>query len=60
MTDAFQLYQEITYDDTISNVAKSLIIVHFSDVDKRLVDGADEHLAVLDLTLQVSRILAES
>ena len=32
----------------------------FSEVDKRLVDGADEHLTVLDLTLRISSILAES
>lgn len=55
-----KLYQEISHDDSIHNLAKGQIMVQFSDVDKRLVDGADEHLAVLDLTLQVSRILAES
>ena len=32
----------------------------FSEVDKRLVDGADEHLEILDLTLRVSSILAGS
>ena len=34
--------------------------MQFSDVDKRLVDGADEHLTVLDLALQVSGFLAET
>lgn len=34
--------------------------MQFSDVDKRLVDGADEHLTVLDLALQVSGVLAET
>jgi len=32
----------------------------FSETDKRLVDGADEHLTVLDLALQISGILAET
>ena len=32
----------------------------FSEIDKRLVDGADEHLAILDLALRTSSILAES
>ena len=31
----------------------------FSDIDKRLVDGADEHLAILDLALQISGMLTE-
>ena len=34
--------------------------MHFSEVDKRLVDGADEHLTILDLVLQISNILAET
>jgi len=32
----------------------------FSEVDKRLVDGADEHLTILDLALQISNVLAEN
>lgn len=31
----------------------------FSEVDKRLVDGADEHLEILDLALRTSGVLAE-
>lgn len=53
-----QLYQEIVYDDTISDQKKSKIVMNFSDVDKRLVDGADEQLTILDLALQISAILA--
>lgn len=54
-----QLYQKISSDDSLKNEQKSKIVLHFSDVDKRLADGADEHLAILDLTLQIARILAE-
>ena len=56
----FQLYQKIVYDDALSNKQKNKIAMQFSDVDKRLVDGADEHLTVLDLALQVSGVLAET
>lgn len=31
----------------------------FSEVDKRLVDGADEHLTILDLALRISGVLVE-
>ncbi|CAD6586445.1 MAG: hypothetical protein ASARMPREDX12_003182 [Alectoria sarmentosa] len=55
-----QLYQKIIYDDALSNKQKNKIVMQFSDVDKRLVDGADEHLTVLDLALQVSGVLAET
>ncbi|CAF9903372.1 MAG: hypothetical protein HETSPECPRED_000238 [Heterodermia speciosa] len=55
-----QLYQEIIFNDTISNKQKGKIVMIFSEVDKRLVDGADEHLTVLDLILRISSILAES
>ena len=48
------------YDDTISNKQKIKIVMQFSDVDKRLVDGSDEHLTILDLALQTSGILAET
>lgn len=30
----------------------------FSEMDKRLVDGADEHLSILDLTLRIAGILS--
>ena len=47
------------YDDTISDKQKTKIVMAFSDTDKRLVDGADEHLTILDLALQLSGTLAE-
>ena len=36
---------------------KNKIVLVFSEVDKRLVDGADEHLSVLDLAMRISTIL---
>ena len=55
-----QLYQKILYDDALSDKQKTAIAMQFSDVDKRLVDGADEHLTILDLALQISGVLAET
>ncbi|KAL8699075.1 MAG: hypothetical protein Q9201_006205 [Fulgogasparrea decipioides] len=55
-----QLYQQILYNDAILDKQKSKIVMVFSEVDKRLVDGADEHLMILDLALRISGILAET
>lgn len=30
----------------------------FSEVDKRLADGADEHLSILDMALRIAGVLA--
>ena len=53
-----QLYESVIYDERIPDLKKGKITLVFSEVDKRLVDGADEHLAVLDLSLRISDILA--
>lgn len=55
-----QLYQVVVYDDAIADKQKSKIVMHFSEIDKRLVDGADEHLTILDLALKISGILVET
>lgn len=52
-----QLYERIMFDERVGDVHKMKIAGVFSEVDKRLVDGADEHLAVLDLGLRVSGVL---
>ncbi|KEY65195.1 hypothetical protein S7711_08302 [Stachybotrys chartarum IBT 7711] len=54
-----QLYQTITLDETIQDTKKNKIVMVFSEVDKRLVDGADEHLSILDLAMRISAILGE-
>ncbi|EPE29212.1 P-loop containing nucleoside triphosphate hydrolase [Glarea lozoyensis ATCC 20868] len=53
-----QLYQSVLYNDLIPDVQKNKITLVFSEVDKRLVDGSDEHLTILDLSLRISNILA--
>ena len=45
------------YNDAIINSQKSKIALIFSEVDKRLVDGSDEHLAILDLALRISSVI---
>jgi replication factor C subunit 2/4 len=52
-----QLYQAIVYDEVIPDAQKNRIVLVFSEVDKRLVDGADEHLSILDLALRISSIM---
>ncbi|KAI1345120.1 replication factor C subunit 2 [Xylariaceae sp. FL0016] len=52
-----QLYQAVIFDEMIPDIAKNKITLVFSEVDKRLLDGADEHLSILDLSLRISGIL---
>ncbi|TKA67768.1 Replication factor C subunit 2 [Cryomyces minteri] len=54
-----QLYDKIVYDDAIPDRHKNKIVMTFSQTDKGLVDGSDEHLAILDLCLQVAGVLGE-
>ncbi|KAI1828093.1 replication factor C subunit 2 [Xylaria intraflava] len=53
-----QLYRVVINDELITDLSKNKITLVFSEVDKRLVDGADEHLSILDLALRISNILA--
>ncbi|KAH8602591.1 P-loop containing nucleoside triphosphate hydrolase protein [Bisporella sp. PMI_857] len=55
---ATQLYQSIIYDEAVADVHKNKITLLFSEADKRLVDGSDEHLTILDLALRISKELA--
>jgi replication factor C subunit 2/4 len=47
----------MVYNDAIPDIQKNKIVLVFSEMDKRLVDGADEHLSILDVALKVSEIL---
>lgn len=42
----------------IPDAQKNKIVLIFSEVDKRLVDGADEHLTILDMSLRISGIMS--
>ena len=52
-----QLYEQIMFDERIEDVKKVRLAAVFSETDKRLVDGGDEHLAVLDLGVRVAGVL---
>ncbi|KAL4765567.1 putative protein transport membrane glycoprotein Sec20 [Aspergillus foveolatus] len=52
-----QLYRRMVYNDAIPDIQKNKIVLVFSEMDKRLVDGADEHLTILDVALKISGIL---
>ncbi|PWW78857.1 P-loop containing nucleoside triphosphate hydrolase protein [Tuber magnatum] len=54
-----QLYNKLVFDDIITAEQKSNIVLIFSEVDKRLVDGSDEHLQILDLALRISEVLTK-
>jgi replication factor C subunit 2/4 len=53
-----QLYDKVIYDERIKDLKKGKIAMVFSETDKRLVDGSDEHLCILDLVLRIADILA--
>ncbi len=53
-----QLYSRVLEDEMVLDKEKAKIVMVFSEVDKRLVDGVDEQLAILDLSLRTSELLA--
>jgi replication factor C subunit 2/4 len=53
------LFSRVIHDEEISDVRKNKLTQIFSEMDKRLIDGVDEHLAALDLVLQCSGIMAK-
>ncbi|KAK5171995.1 Subunit of heteropentameric Replication factor C (RF-C) [Saxophila tyrrhenica] len=56
-----QLYDRIVLsDETVGDWKKSKVVLCFSETDKRLVDGCDEHLTILDLCMQVAGVLGET
>ncbi len=52
-----QLYEQIMFDERVADLKKVRLAGVFSETDKRLVDGGDEHLAVLDLGVRVAGVL---
>lgn len=52
-----QLYQVIIFNESVADIHKNKIVMIFSEVDKRLADGADEHLSILDMSLRIAAVL---
>lgn len=59
ITDWQQLYNKLVFDDVVTAEQKNDIVMIFSEIDKRLADGSDEHLQILDLALRISAVLAK-
>ena len=56
-----QLYERVVLSNEVAGDWQKVKLVGiFSEVDKRLVDGSDEHLTVLDLCLRIAGVLSET
>lgn len=53
-----QLHEKVIADEFFNSEQKSKITWMLSDVDKRINDGSDEHLNLLDLTTGIARVAA--
>jgi replication factor C subunit 2/4 len=53
------LYNKLIFDELVESKKKYDMTLLFSSIDKRLIDGVDEHLAMLDMSLQVAGILVK-
>ncbi|KAJ6257824.1 replication factor C subunit 2 [Drechslerella dactyloides] len=51
-----QLYNRLVFSDMLTGNQKNEIVGIFSEMDKRLVDGADEHLVTLDMSLRIAAV----
>ncbi|KAF3191713.1 hypothetical protein TWF225_000939 [Orbilia oligospora] len=55
-----QLYNRLVFSDMLTGNQKNQIVAIFSEIDKRLVDGADEHLVILDMSLRIAGVLGDT
>lgn len=53
------LYNKIIFDELVDNKKKYTLTQIFSEFDRRLIDGVDEQLSVLDLSCQIAGVLAK-
>ena len=61
MTFALQFHDAVLLShNTLSDVQKSVIAEKIAQVDKCLVDGADEYLQLLGLTATAMKVMAGS
>jgi len=52
-----QLHDDLLYDIAVSDSAKNKIAAVLSDADRRLTDGADEHIELLNVASQIALAL---
>ena len=53
------LFSRLVWDEDVGDRAKTSLTQVFSRIDKQLLDGADEHLTMLDAVLACSAILVQ-
>jgi replication factor C subunit 2/4 len=53
------LFSRLVYAEDVDDKKKNQMTQVFSEMDKRLIDGSEEHLICLDLVLQCSGIMAK-
>ena len=53
-----QLHESIVETETLTPKQKNAVLLEMGQADKMLVDGGDETLGLLDLCLQIGKILA--
>lgn len=52
-----QLFETLVADETLDLRKKTRMLSIFSEVDKRLVDGAEEELVTLDMSLRLAEVI---
>ena len=53
------LYNKVIFDELVESKKKYHMTLLFSELDKRLIDGVDEHLTMLDMSLQLAGIMVK-
>ncbi|EGW30100.1 replication factor C, subunit RFC4 [Spathaspora passalidarum NRRL Y-27907] len=52
-----QLHDKLILDDSIDSLTKNQIAINLFETDKRLNNGSDEHIQLLNLSLQISKVM---
>jgi len=52
-----QVHDRLMKDDLLNTLQKAKVALVLGEVDKCLTDGADEHLQILNATLEIGRLL---
>ncbi|RLV92473.1 Replication factor C subunit 2 [Spathaspora sp. JA1] len=52
-----QLHDRLILDDSIDSIIKNQIAILLFETDKRLNNGSDEHIQLLNLSLQISKVM---
>lgn len=55
-----QLHDVILLDEVVDARQKSAIFLKMSEIDKRLTDGADEHVQLLDMAMTIAQTLVSA